>query len=272
MKCAQCGHENQPDFNFCEECATPLVADKPPCPACGHPNQPDFNFCEQCAIALKAEEIPQKPSIEEPETLTKVAVEPESEVVLDTPAEPTHQPDYPAPEPLPPAPEPVVAATSHAKPVPTAPKISTGAACTTCGFVNPIGIRFCGQCGQEVGAKPAKRKPKLLARLLRFVVSLISSLLVAALTTLVTRYAVPHVLDLINDMQASGISEQEAVRQADNFVRAEYDDFLGVSPSVQKALDGQREVYVVAYNRSGATLAVIVDATTGSARLLPPDR
>ena len=93
-----------------------------------------------------------------------------------------------------------------------------------------------------------------------------------AVSGIATRYAAPYVMDLVANMRLTGISQQEAVRQADNFVRAEYDDYLGVQPQAQKALDGQREVYAVAYSRGGSTLVVIVDAVSGYARLLPPDR
>ena len=79
-------------------------------------------------------------------------------------------------------------------------------------------------------------------------------------------------MGMVANVQSANISQQEAVRQADNFVRSEYDYFLGVQPQAQKALDGQREVYAVAYSRGGSTLVVIVDAVSGYARLLPPDR
>ena len=244
MKCSQCSHENQPDFSFCEECGAPVA--QVTCPDCGHANQPDFNFCEECASPLHA--------------AATAATSPQSAA---QPADPSASPT-PAAAALSPEPE---------LPAPAQPRPSSiGAACPHCGFANPAGLRFCGSCGQSLLKKAARPKKKLGQRILRVVFSVLSSLLITVVSALGTRYAVPFVMDLVDNVQTTGISQQEAIRQADNFVRLEYDDYLGVQPQVQKALDGQREVYAVAYSHGGSTLVVVVDAVTGAARLLPPDR
>lgn len=56
MKCPNCGAENKPGLRFCEQCATPLAAEKPKpaqaCSRCGAQNASGLRFCEQCAAPL----------------------------------------------------------------------------------------------------------------------------------------------------------------------------------------------------------------------------
>ena len=260
--CPDCGHSNPSDFNFCEECACPLQLDQAPavqetappeikaaavvCPQCGHANQPDFNFCEECASALQPEVVPAPRQVAEQEAAPAPLPKPEPE----RKTEPATQP------PVRPAPA----------------RVGTAAACPHCGFNNPVGLRFCGSCGQPLEEKRSRRKPKFFSRLLRFAVSILVSLIIADISGLATRYAMPYIMGMVANVQSANISQQEAVRQADNFVRSEYDYFLGVSPQVQEARSDGREVYAVGYTRGEGTLVVLVDAVTGSASLLPPDR
>src|SRR3954454_2595198 len=47
MVCPSCGRENPADANFCGQCGTRLITERP-CPSCGRPNPPDLRFCRSC--------------------------------------------------------------------------------------------------------------------------------------------------------------------------------------------------------------------------------
>ena len=52
MNCPQCGHKNQDDFKFCEECGAALGLS---CSHCGHLNKAEFRYCEECGSELGAQ-------------------------------------------------------------------------------------------------------------------------------------------------------------------------------------------------------------------------
>src|SRR3954453_7187674 len=51
MVCPSCGRENPADANFCGQCGTRLITERP-CPSCGRPNPPDLRFCRSCGGPL----------------------------------------------------------------------------------------------------------------------------------------------------------------------------------------------------------------------------
>ena len=51
VRCAKCGHENDPDAKFCSACGAD-IAEPVSCPGCGNTNSPDAKFCDQCGQAL----------------------------------------------------------------------------------------------------------------------------------------------------------------------------------------------------------------------------
>jgi len=50
VACPQCGHENDGDANFCDDCGSPLAR---VCPACQKANDADARFCDGCGAALE---------------------------------------------------------------------------------------------------------------------------------------------------------------------------------------------------------------------------
>ena len=55
VRCASCGHENEPDRKFCGQCGTRVAV---VCPTCGHHNPPGDRFCGECGTALAADSSP----------------------------------------------------------------------------------------------------------------------------------------------------------------------------------------------------------------------
>ena len=49
MKCASCGHANDHDAKFCDECGAALSK---PCPSCNEVNDQDAKFCDNCGSKL----------------------------------------------------------------------------------------------------------------------------------------------------------------------------------------------------------------------------
>jgi hypothetical protein len=47
--CPHCGHANDQDARFCDECGTPLSKS---CSSCGRPNDGDARFCDSCGAPL----------------------------------------------------------------------------------------------------------------------------------------------------------------------------------------------------------------------------
>ena len=45
MECPNCGHENDEDAKFCDECGTAMAKS---CPSCGKSNDGDAKFCDGC--------------------------------------------------------------------------------------------------------------------------------------------------------------------------------------------------------------------------------
>jgi class 3 adenylate cyclase/tetratricopeptide (TPR) repeat protein len=54
MTCANCGHENPADSNYCGQCGLPL-AELATCAECGRHNPPDLRFCRGCGASLDTE-------------------------------------------------------------------------------------------------------------------------------------------------------------------------------------------------------------------------
>jgi hypothetical protein len=51
VACPHCGHDNDSDANFCDDCGAPMPRSAL-CPACGRENDADANFCDGCGGAL----------------------------------------------------------------------------------------------------------------------------------------------------------------------------------------------------------------------------
>jgi hypothetical protein len=154
--------------------------------------------------------------------------------------------------------------------------------CPACGACNRPGVRFCESCGETlVGERPmpSRRRSPVLSQALSFLTSIVGTVLVACLSALVTRFALPFVMSsVLAPAQQPMFTSEEAARVASLYVAGEYPDFLAAQPTVQPALDGEREVFAVGYTRGGAatpddpltTLVVLVDAETGQAEVLTP--
>jgi membrane protease subunit (stomatin/prohibitin family) len=48
-RCPKCGHPNDADAKFCDECGAPVLT---ACPSCGRSNDHDAKFCSDCGSAL----------------------------------------------------------------------------------------------------------------------------------------------------------------------------------------------------------------------------
>ena len=255
MKCPACGHENRPDFKFCSECGNELIVEQPApddrlvCKDCGHENQPDYNFCEECGSQLMvAQPAPDNRLVckacghaNQPDF--NFCEECGSQLIVGQPAQIQEEPPAPVPEL---SPRPRVRVETPRKPQAKPEPVRTRSKTRTPGYRR-----------RSLGS---------------FLGTLLGTLLIALLTAVISRYGVPFLLDIVLTPQTANISEGQAIRLTDNFIRADYPDFLGLQPATQLAQDGLREVYVVSYTRTGATLAVLVDAYTGSTTLLPPDQ
>lgn len=53
VACQKCGHVNDSDANFCDECGTALTSGKS-CASCGESNDADAKFCDRCGQSLAA--------------------------------------------------------------------------------------------------------------------------------------------------------------------------------------------------------------------------
>ena len=51
VPCPHCGHSNDADAKFCDECGSAMSK---ACPACGESNDADAKFCNACGAALSA--------------------------------------------------------------------------------------------------------------------------------------------------------------------------------------------------------------------------
>lgn len=49
VACPKCGHGNDTDAKFCDECGTALAR---ACPKCGKANDADAKFCDDCGVRL----------------------------------------------------------------------------------------------------------------------------------------------------------------------------------------------------------------------------
>ena len=133
--CPNCGHVNFLGAAFCENCGNPLQKSIPSpsaieskeafaeneddqicCTSCGHPNVPGSKFCESCGNPLKQEPIAS-----------------ESIIPPQPPIEEIHEP-----------PSQELAADIHED------------KCSQCGFPNPAGTIFCGNCGVQLVEIPEK--------------------------------------------------------------------------------------------------------------------
>jgi hypothetical protein len=56
MSCSRCQHENRPQANFCEACATPLAR---VCRQCGTELSATAKFCSECAYPAEPSVVPQ---------------------------------------------------------------------------------------------------------------------------------------------------------------------------------------------------------------------
>lgn len=140
LTCSSCGYSNIPGAAFCENCGTPIEpgslpvppSGTPPivpgqnmipiiCSSCGHQNVPGSKFCENCGKELKQVA---------PVNLPQVAPEPQPQV---------------QPEPQP-----------QVQPKPSSLQASESGEqlCPHCGFSNPAGTSFCGNCGMQLTEKP----------------------------------------------------------------------------------------------------------------------
>jgi hypothetical protein len=53
VSCHKCGHANDGDANFCDECGSAL-ASSTRCSSCGESNDADAKFCDSCGQSLTA--------------------------------------------------------------------------------------------------------------------------------------------------------------------------------------------------------------------------
>lgn len=51
VACPKCGHANDHDSKFCDECGTPMSRS---CPSCGQQNDGDAKFCDNCGSKMTA--------------------------------------------------------------------------------------------------------------------------------------------------------------------------------------------------------------------------
>jgi hypothetical protein len=109
-------------------------------------------------------------------------------------------------------------------------------------------------------------------------VTIVGIVLIAALSTVAVRFAVPSVRPAVSAPAQPAITPEQAIERANLYVAGQYPEFLAAEPTATLALDGGREVFVVGYTRGSATtpddplttLIVLVDAETGEAELLAP--
>jgi len=186
--CGSCGVDLRDESRFCDECGKPVRA----CPECGHANDPAFHFCEECGLALAAAATGADPDQIESAVVSQAdSTPPPAQPEIEVPSSPVAglvecavcghvNPDAyrfceecgrglvaePVVEPRA-VPAPPVAAFSSASESIPEPEITATVSlqCAVCGEANPVGHRFCGECGASLvpSSKPTPRGEKVVA-------------------------------------------------------------------------------------------------------------
>jgi predicted amidophosphoribosyltransferase len=238
MNCPNCGHENNPDYRFCEICAAPLAevelspVERQACPACKFQNRPGVRFCEQCGQPLALPE-PAQPALprtaESPGTVCPVCQAQNRPGVRF--CEQCGQP-LASPEPVQPAP-------------PRAAELP-GTVCPVCQAQNRPGVRFCEQCGRPLGL-PMPFAPQLRAERPRY-----RRWLIAAAAGFLILLILPVLAALIDYTEhrirnRPRVSQSQVVKLAGELVAESFSQFEGVTPQVQKVDFGSDTGYRIIY-------------------------
>jgi len=176
ITCPSCNHQNEVGSSFCENCghdlrqitsdeprgATPQAAEGLSCPNCGHGNFLGAAFCENCGNPLQKSTSP-SPAVESREVLSEIE---EDQIPcsncghLNVPGSkccencgnPLKQ------EPI--AAEPQISPQPPIEKTPEPPSQASSdiheAKCSQCGYPNPAGTIFCGNCGVQLVEVPEK--------------------------------------------------------------------------------------------------------------------
>lgn len=172
ITCPSCNHRNEIGSSFCENCGhdlrqmqpvksgdpLPLPGGGPTCPNCGHENILGAAFCENCGNPLE-KEISPKPQIESVEESLSSEDDqirclncghpnvPGSKYCENCGKELKKAPQVDQPQVEPP-PEKVPESASKQE------ADLNEEVCTQCGFSNPVGTVFCGNCGMQLIEPP----------------------------------------------------------------------------------------------------------------------
>lgn len=170
--CPNCGNQIPFSNAFCPNCGAnqgaaqpaPQVQQPAPQPvfaAAPAPQQPaaPVQMSEFQRPQPVPEPIPEPEPAPAPEPVPEPTPEPEPAPAPEPAPEPTPEPEpAPAPEPVPePTPEPEPAPAPEPAPVPAAPVQGIAAEaerkfffCSQCGHKEPVGMKFCSQCGSPL--------------------------------------------------------------------------------------------------------------------------
>ena len=172
ITCPSCNHRNEIGSSFCENCghdlrqidtvksedASPLSGGGPTCPNCGNENILGAAFCENCGNPLERGTSP-TPAIEsEEESVSSEADQircsscghlnvPGSRYCENCGTELKQAPKIDQPE-IEPPPEKVPESSLKQEAGPSEE------VCSQCGFSNPVGTVFCGNCGMQLIETP----------------------------------------------------------------------------------------------------------------------
>jgi hypothetical protein len=141
MKCRNCGKENRPGVNFCEQCGQTLGGDssrqepKPPasghvCSACGNINRQGVDFCEECGQSLLG--------VASQQTTNKSASAVGCPVCGSCNREGVQFCEQ--------------CGASLSRMQPVIPLRASTQVCPVCGYANRSDVRFCENCGNDLSA------------------------------------------------------------------------------------------------------------------------
>jgi len=163
ITCPNCNHQNDFGSSFCENCGHDFREIIPPpptvnvgtgtaCSSCGQPNIPGAAFCENCGVKLGLVALPKAPDpVPSPSQVPQAVVQlncsncgrenVQGSVFCENCGSQLSQE---VPESAEVHPQDAVVE------VPPVPPSSAETLCNQCGFSNPAGNIFCGNCGNQM--------------------------------------------------------------------------------------------------------------------------